>query len=91
MLSVKGIREGTEGAYVHTLRNRPAIAPYRCLVHSVRTNPSGHLRLMIGPSSPKIRRGREEESAYTSRPCTPAIVAIWGYVNKMPDPSAARE
>jgi hypothetical protein len=61
---------------VHKLRNRPATAPYLRLVHSVKTNPSGHLRLMIGPRKPKTRSGREDERAYTTNPCTPQIVAI---------------
>ena len=73
---------------VHALRNRPATAPYRCLVHSVNTKPSGHLRLMIGPSAPKTNRGSDDDSAYTKSPWTPAIVAIWGYVNRIPDPNA---
>ena len=32
--------------------------------------------------------GNPEESAYTSSPCTPAIAAMFGYVNKIADPSA---
>lgn len=48
---------------VQMLRNKPATAPYLCLVHSVRTKPSGHFRRMMGPKTPKINNGRELESA----------------------------
>lgn len=48
---------------VQMLRKSPATAPYRCLVHSVRTKPSGHLRLIMGPSAPKTRSGSAEDSA----------------------------
>lgn len=48
---------------VMKLRYKAANVPYRCLVHSVRTKPSGHLRLMMGPSAAKISSGSADESA----------------------------
>jgi hypothetical protein len=48
---------------VKKLKYRAATIPYLCLVHSVRTNPSGHFLLIIGPSKPKTRSGKDEESA----------------------------
>ncbi len=42
---------------VKKLRKIAVGMPYLCLVHSVRTNPSGHLLLMIGPITAKIRSG----------------------------------
>lgn len=42
------------------LRNNAAASPYRCLVHSVKTNPCGHFFLMIGPSHAKANRGSAE-------------------------------
>lgn len=74
---------------VHTLSSRPATAPYRWRVHSVRTKPSGHLRRMMGPRKPKTSSGRALDSAYTMTPWRPAMVAISGYVKRMPDPRAA--
>jgi hypothetical protein len=38
-----------------------------------------------------MSKGSPEESAYTSRPCTPAMAAMFGYVNKMADPSASED
>jgi hypothetical protein len=45
------------------LRYSAAKVPYRCLVHSVRTKPSGHLRRIIGPSAAKISKGRPDDRA----------------------------
>ena len=53
---------------VMKLRYSIATVPYRCLVHSVSTKPSGHLRLMIGPSAPNRSIGTAEEKAYTTTP-----------------------
>ena len=64
------------------------MSPYRSSVHCVRTKPSGHFLLMMGPRAAKMSSGNPEESAYTSSPCTPAIAAMFGYVNKIADPSA---
>lgn len=64
--------------------------PYRCLVHSVRTNPSGHFLLMIGPSSPNIIKGSDDAMAYITNPWTPAIVEISGYENNIPEPKAVQ-
>jgi hypothetical protein len=60
------VRHSTDGkclTYVKKLKYRAATIPYLCLVHSVRTNPSGHFLLIIGPSKPKTRSGKDEESA----------------------------
>lgn len=54
------------------------MTPYLCLVHSVKTNPSGHFFLMTGPSVPKTMIGKDEERVYTTKPCTPAMVEICG-------------
>ena len=45
---------------------------------------------MMGPRKPKIRSGRPEDNAYTTKPWTPATVDISGYVKRIPDPRAAR-
>lgn len=50
------------------LKYKAANVPYRCLVHSVRTKPSGHLFLMMGPSTAKASRGRAEARAYVITP-----------------------
>jgi len=50
-------------ARVMKLRYNAATVPYRCLVHSVRTKPWGHLRRMMGPSAAKISRGRADDRA----------------------------
>ena len=42
---------------------------------------------MIGPKAPNTKRGRDEDNAYTMTPCTPHMVAISGYVKRMPAPS----
>ena len=73
---------------VHTLSSKPATEPYRWRVHSVRTNPSGHFLRMMGPRYPKTSSGRALASAYTTTPWTPAMVAISGYVKRMPEPRA---
>lgn len=49
--------------YVNRLKYRAVITPYRCLVHSVKTKPSGHFLLMIGPRKPNTRSGRDEDKA----------------------------
>jgi hypothetical protein len=46
---------------------------------------------MIGPRYAKIIRGAADVTAYTTTPCTPVIVAHWGYEKSMPEPSANRE
>ena len=48
---------------VQKLRKMAAGMPYLCLVHSVRTKPSGHFFLMIGPRKAKIRSGAAELNA----------------------------
>lgn len=72
-----------------TLKYSAVTAPYLLRVHSVNTKPSGHLRLMMGPNQPNASRGNPLESEYTTRPWTPAMVEISGYVNKMPEPRPA--
>jgi len=52
--------------------------PYLCLVHSVKTNPSGHFLLIMGPRSPKTMIGKDDDRVYITRPCTPAMVEICG-------------
>lgn len=64
--------------YVKALRYKLVITPYRCLVHSVKTKPSGHLRRIMGPSQANTSKGKLLANAYTTSPCTPAIVAICG-------------
>lgn len=73
---------------VKALRYSAVASPYRWRVHSVRTNPSGHFRRMMGVRKAKIRIGAAEEMAYTMTPWRPASVASWGYENRMPDPMA---
>lgn len=60
------------------LKYSAAGGPYRWRVHSVRTNPSGHFRLMMGPTAAKAKRGRADDRAYTTTPWTPARVASSG-------------
>lgn len=48
--------------YVKRLRYRAVTIPYLCLVHSVRTNPSGHFLRMIGPRNPNTKSGKDEDS-----------------------------
>lgn len=61
------IAESSETMYrnkvtrVMKLRYSMVRTPYRCLVHSVRTKPSGHRRRMTGPRYPNMRMGREAE------------------------------
>ena len=74
--------------YVRRLRYKAVMMPYLCLVHSVRTKPSGHFLLITGPRSPNTMIGRDDDKVYTTKPCTPAIVEICGYENRMPDPMA---
>ena len=73
---------------VQKLRKMAAGMPYLCLVHSVRTNPSGHFFLIIGPRKAKIKSGAAELNAYTINPWTPAIVASCGYAKRIPEPRA---
>ena len=47
--------------YVKRLKYRAVTTPYLCLVHSVRTNPSGHFFLMIGPRIPNTSSGKDED------------------------------
>jgi len=48
---------------VKKLKYMAATKPYLCLVHSVRTKPSGHLLLITGPRTAKIIRGTAELTA----------------------------
>ncbi len=43
---------------------------------------------IIGPSTAKIINGNADAMEYTTSPCTPAIVEISGYVNRIPEPRA---
>jgi len=51
-----------DNAYVKRLKYKAVTIPYLCRVHSVRTNPSGHFFLMMGPRKPKTRSGKDEDS-----------------------------
>lgn len=48
---------------VMKLRYSIVTVPYLCLVHSVKTKPSGHLRRMMGPRAPKMSIGSADASA----------------------------
>lgn len=52
--------------------------PYLWRAHSVRTKPSGHFFLIIGPKYANIKRGAELVIAKMITPCTPVIVASSG-------------
>jgi len=55
--------ERLNSPYVRRLKYRAVTTPYLCLVHSVKTKPSGHCLLIIGPRKPNARSGSEEDSA----------------------------
>lgn len=50
--------------------------PNLCLTHSVKIKPSGHLRLMIGPTNANPTIGIAPQIVYTKRPCNPEMFAI---------------
>ena len=50
-------------AHVKRLKYNAVTTPYRCLVHSVSTKPSGHFLRMIGPRKPNTSSGNDEERA----------------------------
>lgn len=61
---------------VQALKYQPQIIPNLLMTHSVRTNPSGHFFLMIGPKNAKMNIGNEPANEYTNKPCKPSILAI---------------
>ena len=64
--------------YVARLKKIAAATPYLFLVHSVKTKPSGHCFLMVGPKMPNINIGKDDENAYIIKPWTPVMVDISG-------------
>jgi len=68
---------------------RAVTIPNLCLTHSVKTNPSGHFLLIMGPKYANPKIGIDPQRVYTNKPCNPDILPISAYVVRIPHPIAA--